>query len=47
MVENAISVLMIPILLKKMLEYVDSIMQDINWLGFQWDNLYYASDYFG
>ena len=32
---------------KEDVEYVDSIMQDINWLGFQWDNLYYASDYFG
>lgn len=27
-------------------EYVDSIMRDIQWLGYQWDNLYYASDYF-
>lgn len=27
-------------------EYVDSIMQDIKWLGFNWDNVYYASDYF-
>lgn len=27
-------------------EYVDSIMEDIQWLGFKWDNLYYASDYF-
>ncbi|MCX7714508.1 MAG: glutamine--tRNA ligase/YqeY domain fusion protein [Clostridia bacterium] len=27
-------------------EYVDSIMEDIKWLGFQWDNVYYASDYF-
>ena len=27
-------------------EYVDSIMEDIQWLGFQWDNVYYASDYF-
>ncbi|HEY5500061.1 MAG TPA: glutamate--tRNA ligase family protein, partial [Bacteroidales bacterium] len=32
---------------KEDVEYVDSIMEDINWLGFQWDNLYYASDYFG
>jgi glutaminyl-tRNA synthetase len=31
---------------KEDVEYVDSIMEDINWLGFQWDNLYYASDYF-
>jgi glutaminyl-tRNA synthetase len=27
-------------------EYVESIMEDIQWLGFQWDGLYYASDYF-
>lgn len=27
-------------------EYVDSIMEDIKWLGFQWENVYYASDYF-
>jgi glutaminyl-tRNA synthetase len=27
-------------------EYVDSIMGDVRWLGFEWDNLYYASDYF-
>src|SRR6478735_5887578 len=27
-------------------EYVDSIMADVRWLGFQWDGLYYASDYF-
>jgi len=27
-------------------EYVDSIMEDIQWLGFQWKNVYYASDYF-
>jgi glutaminyl-tRNA synthetase len=27
-------------------EYVDAIMDDIHWLGFQWDGLYYASDYF-
>lgn len=27
-------------------EYVDSIMDDIRWLGFQWENVYYASDYF-
>ncbi|MDR1543127.1 MAG: glutamine--tRNA ligase/YqeY domain fusion protein [Prevotellaceae bacterium] len=31
---------------KEDLEYVDSIMEDIQWLGFQWKNLYYASDYF-
>jgi len=27
-------------------EYVDSIMKDVRWLGFEWDRLYYASDYF-
>jgi glutaminyl-tRNA synthetase len=28
-------------------EYVDSIMEDIRWLGFDWgDRLYFASDYF-
>jgi glutaminyl-tRNA synthetase len=27
-------------------EYVDSIMDDVRWLGFEWDGLYYASDYF-
>src|SRR5262245_29235789 len=27
-------------------EYVDSIMSDVRWLGFNWDGLYYASDYF-
>ena len=27
-------------------EYVDSILNDIHWLGFKWGNLYYASDYF-
>ncbi len=31
---------------KEDVEYVDSIMEDIKWLGFQWDNLYYASGYF-
>ena len=27
-------------------EYIESIEHDIQWLGFQWDNVYYASDYF-
>ena len=27
-------------------EYVDSITKDVHWLGFEWDGLYYASDYF-
>ncbi len=31
---------------KEDVEYVDSIMEDIKWLGFNWDNVYYASDYF-
>jgi glutaminyl-tRNA synthetase len=26
--------------------YVESIQRDVQWLGFQWDGLYYASDYF-
>ena len=32
--------------LKEDVEYVDSIQEDIQWLGFQWENVYYASDYF-
>jgi glutaminyl-tRNA synthetase len=32
---------------KEDVEYVESIMTDVRWLGFDWDNrLYYASDYF-
>jgi glutaminyl-tRNA synthetase len=32
---------------KEETEYVDSIMDDVKWLGFDWeDRLYYASDYF-
>ncbi len=31
---------------KEETEYVDSIMADVKWLGFGWDGLYYASDYF-
>src|SRR5438105_3380605 len=27
-------------------EYVDSIMDDVRWLGWNWDGLFYASDYF-
>ena len=27
-------------------EYVDSIMEDVKWLGFEWDELRFASDYF-
>src|SRR5271163_3139651 len=31
---------------KEETEYVDSIMEDVRWLGFQWNELHYASDYF-
>ncbi|MDD4957003.1 MAG: glutamine--tRNA ligase/YqeY domain fusion protein [Candidatus Omnitrophica bacterium] len=32
---------------KEEVEYVDSIMEDVRWLGFDWaDRMYYASDYF-
>ncbi|GHT46396.1 glutamine--tRNA ligase [Bacteroidia bacterium] len=31
---------------KEDVEYVDSIMEDIQWLGFNWKDVYYASDYF-
>ncbi|MDR3058770.1 MAG: glutamine--tRNA ligase, partial [Prevotella sp.] len=31
---------------KEEVEYVDSIMEDIQWLGYDWANVYYASDYF-
>ncbi len=31
---------------KEETEYVDAIKADVQWLGFQWDGLYYASDYF-
>ncbi|WP_373653698.1 glutamine--tRNA ligase/YqeY domain fusion protein [Schlesneria sp. DSM 10557] len=31
---------------KEDVEYVESIQDDVRWLGFQWDNLFYASDYF-
>jgi glutaminyl-tRNA synthetase len=31
---------------KEDVEYVDSIMEDIQWLGFRWHEVYYASDYF-
>ncbi|HRP89203.1 MAG TPA: glutamine--tRNA ligase/YqeY domain fusion protein [Edaphocola sp.] len=27
-------------------EYVESIMNDVRWLGFEWDSLHYTSDYF-
>lgn len=33
---------------KEEMEYVESIMKDVRWLGFDWeDRLFYASDYFG
>lgn len=33
--------------IKEEMEYVESIMEDVKWLGFDWeDRLYYASDYF-
>jgi glutaminyl-tRNA synthetase len=33
---------------KEEAEYVDSILADVRWMGFDWeDRLYYASDYFG
>ncbi|MAT12920.1 MAG: glutamine--tRNA ligase [Rhodopirellula sp.] len=31
---------------KEDIEYVESIKEDVQWLGFQWDNIYFASDYF-
>jgi glutaminyl-tRNA synthetase len=31
---------------KEETEYVESIMEDVQWLGFKWDGLFYASDYF-
>ena len=31
---------------KEDIEYVESIQEDIQWLGFQWDGLFYAADYF-
>src|SRR6516165_2776350 len=32
---------------KEETEYVESIQADVRWLGFDWERLYYASDYFG
>ena len=32
---------------KENTEYVENILNDIEWLGFKWGNIYYASDYFG
>jgi glutaminyl-tRNA synthetase len=31
---------------KEDIEYVNSIQDDVKWLGFQWSHLYYAADYF-
>jgi glutaminyl-tRNA synthetase len=31
---------------KEDVEYVESIKEDIQWLGYKWDGLFYASDYF-
>lgn len=31
---------------KENTEYVENILNDIQWLGFKWGNIYYASDYF-
>ncbi len=31
---------------KEEVEYVKSIKEDVNWLGFDWENLFFASDYF-
>lgn len=31
---------------KENTEYVENILNDISWLGFKWENIYYASDYF-
>lgn len=31
---------------KEDIEYVDAIQEDIQWLGYKWANIYYASDYF-
>ena len=31
---------------KEDVEYVDAIKEDIEWLGFKWDNVFFASDYF-
>ena len=31
---------------KEDVEYVEAIKEDVDWLGFKWDNLFFASDYF-
>lgn len=32
--------------LKEDIEYVNSIKEDVKWLGYEWDNLFFASNYF-
>ncbi|WP_373681350.1 glutamine--tRNA ligase/YqeY domain fusion protein [Aneurinibacillus soli] len=32
--------------LKEDVEYVESIKEDVKWLGFEWDGMFFASDYF-
>ena len=32
--------------IKEDVEYVESIKEDVKWLGFEWDNLFFASNYF-
>ena len=31
---------------KENIEYIDSIKNDVEWLGYKWDSIHYASDYF-
>jgi glutaminyl-tRNA synthetase len=31
---------------KEEVEYVESIIEDVRWMGFEWNDIYYASDYF-
>ena len=33
--------------LKENEDFMNAIMDDVRWLGFEWDNLFHASDYFG
>lgn len=33
--------------LKENEDFMNAIMEDVRWLGFEWDNLFHASDYFG
>ena len=45
--QDAICASTTPIPSKEETEYVDSIIEDVRWLGFDWeDRLFYASDYF-